>query len=75
MEKETKKMHTGKIKKLARERTFGFINDADDGREIFFHKDSLLDIEYNALTVGQKVQFEIEDYRNGPRAVNISIVK
>ncbi|MBU2063663.1 MAG: cold shock domain-containing protein, partial [Candidatus Omnitrophica bacterium] len=34
-------MHTGKIKKLVRDRGFGFISDTD-GREIFFHQSSLV---------------------------------
>jgi len=35
-------MVTGKINKLVRDRGFGFIT-ADDGREIFFHQNVLVD--------------------------------
>ncbi len=66
-------MHTGKIKKLIRDRGFGFINDTD-GREVFFHQSSLTGVEFDALTGEEEVEFEIEDSPKGPRAVNVSIV-
>lgn len=67
-------MHTGNIKKLVRERGFGFINDTD-GREIFFHQSSLVGVQFDALTEQQKVEFEIEDSPKGPRAVSVSLAK
>jgi cold shock protein len=63
-------MHTGKIKKLIRERGFGFISDSD-GREIFFHQSSLVDVQFDALTEEQQVTFEVEQSPKGPRAVNV----
>ena len=47
-------MHTGKIKKLVRDRGFGFISDTD-GSEIFFHRSSLVDVQFDALNEEQKV--------------------
>jgi cold shock protein len=67
-------MHTGKIKKVVSERGFGFINDTD-GREVFFHQSSLVDVQFDTLKEEQKVEFDIEDSAKGPRAVNIHIVK
>lgn len=67
-------MHTGKIKKVVRERGFGFISD-NDGREIFFHQSGLMGVQFDALKEEDKVEFEIEDSPKGPRAVSISIVK
>ncbi len=67
-------MHTGKIKKLIRDRGFGFISDTD-GREIFFHQSSLVGVTFDALKENENVQFEVENSDKGPRAVNISIVK
>jgi len=66
-------MHSGKIKKVVRERGFGFINDTD-GREVFFHQSSLVGVQFDSLKEEQQVQFEIEDSPKGPRAVSISIV-
>jgi CspA family cold shock protein len=65
-------MHTGKIKKLARERGFGFINDTD-GREIFFHQSSLIDIRFDELGEEQQVEFEVEKSPKGPRAINVKV--
>lgn len=66
-------MHTGKIKKLVRERGFGFINDTD-GREVFFHQSSVIDTQFDALKEDQGVQFEIENSPKGPRAINVQVV-
>jgi len=63
-------MHTGKIKKLVRERGFGFISDTD-GREVFFHQSSLVDAQFDSLNEDQSVEFEIEQSPKGPRAVNV----
>lgn len=67
-------MHTGKIKKVVRERGFGFISDTD-GREVFFHQSSLVDVQFNSLKEEQKVEFEVENSPKGPCAVAISTVK
>ena len=67
-------MHTGKVKKVVRERGFGFISDTD-GREVFFHQSSLTDTQFDAVKEEDNVEFEIEDSPKGPRAVNVRIVK
>lgn len=67
-------MHTGKIKKVVRERGFGFISDSD-GKEVFFHQSSLIDTQFDALKEEENVEFEIENSPKGPRAVNVRIVK
>jgi CspA family cold shock protein len=67
-------VHTGTIKKLVSDRGFGFISDTD-GREVFFHRNSLVDVEFGSLTASQKVEFEIENTPKGPSAVNVRIVK
>ncbi len=67
-------MHKGKIKKLVRDRGFGFISDTD-GREVFFHQSSLTGVAFDALTGEEEVEFEVEKSDKGPRAINVSIVK
>ena len=66
-------MHTGTIKKVVRERGFGFISDTD-GRELFFHQSGIVDAQFDTLKETQKVEFDIEDSPKGPRAVNVHIV-
>ncbi len=67
-------MHTGKIKKLVRERGFGFISDTD-GNEIFFHQSSLMDVGFDALKEEQEVEFEVEKSPKGPRGINVKVTQ
>ena len=64
-------MHKGRIKKLIRERGFGFISDTD-GRELFFHRSGVLDNKFDTLNEDQEVAFEVEKSAKGPHAVNIT---
>jgi len=63
-------MHTGKIKKLVSDRGFGFIADTD-GREVFFHQSSLVEVSFSDLTESQDVEFDVENSAKGPRAINV----
>jgi cold shock protein len=66
-------MPSGTIKKLVQDRGFGFIA-ADDGKEYFFHRsglDSLVD--FDSLTGGENVSFEIERSDKGPRAGHVRL--
>jgi CspA family cold shock protein len=67
-------MHTGKIKKLIRDRGFGFISDTD-GKEVFFHQSSLIETTFDALNEEQEVEFEVEKSPKGSRAVNVRLVQ
>lgn len=62
----------GKIKTLIRGRGYGFI-EAEDGREIFFHRTDLLDGEFDTLEEGQHVQFDVESGTKGPKAANVKL--
>ena len=64
-------MTTGTIKKVVADRGFGFIT-ADDGKDYFFHRNSLaLSLDFDRLNGGEKVEFEIEQSPKGPRATNV----
>jgi len=65
-------MATGTVKKLVRERGFGFIQGSD-GVELFFHRSALLAGGFDALTEGQAVEFDVERGDKGPRAANMSV--
>jgi len=67
-------MHNGKIKKLVRDRGFGFISDVD-GRELFFHQTSLIDAQFDTMKEDQPVEFEVEKSPKGPRAINVRITQ
>jgi CspA family cold shock protein len=58
----------GTIKKLVGDRGFGFIA-AEDGTEYFFHRSGLdPTLNFDSLSGGERVQFEIEPSQKGPRA-------
>jgi len=60
----------GKVKRVVRDRGFGFIVSGE-GREIFFHRSSLQDLTFETLKEGEAVEFEVEDGPKGPRAVMV----
>jgi cold shock protein len=61
----------GTIKKLARDRGFGFIRAAD-GKEVFFHRSSLrIEDDFDRVSEGDSVEFELEQGPKGPRAANV----
>ncbi|NIS70968.1 MAG: cold shock domain-containing protein [Proteobacteria bacterium] len=64
----------GTIKRIIRERGFGFIS-AEDGREIFFHRSALEGIDFDALEEDNGVEFNAERGPRGPRAVNVRMIE
>lgn len=60
----------GTIKRIVRDRGFGFIRSAD-GQEVFFHRTSLQNLDFESLKEGQTVDFEVERGDKGPRAVSV----
>jgi len=59
---------TGTIKKVVADRGFGFIV-GEDGKEYFFHRDSLQpSLAFDRLAGGERVTFEVEQGPKGPRA-------
>ena len=65
-------MATGRVKKLIRDRGFGFIT-AQDGAEMFFHRSTVQGAAFDSLMEGQAVTFDTEQAEKGPRAANIRI--
>ncbi|MDQ2964732.1 MAG: cold shock domain-containing protein [Chloroflexota bacterium] len=65
-------MATGTIKKVVSDRGFGFIT-AEDGKDYFFHRDGLdSSLDFDRLSGGEKVTFEVEASPRGPRATKVS---
>ncbi len=67
-EKRSVLMSAGTIKKVVSDRGFGFIQ-AEDGKEYFFHRTGIdTSLNFDALTGGERVTFEVEASPKGPRA-------
>jgi len=63
----------GRIKKMVRDRGFGFIR-GDDGKEVFFHRSGLNAGDYDALNEGDSVEYVVQEGPRGARAENVRAV-
>ena len=61
---------TGTIKALT-DKGFGFIAVEGQEKDIFFHSNSLVDVQYNELREGDAVTFETEMSPKGMNAINV----
>lgn len=60
-------MKTGVVKFFNSEKGFGFIKDDETSQDVFVHKTGLVD----NVREDDRVQYEIEDGRKGPNAINV----
>jgi CspA family cold shock protein len=70
-------MATGQIKRLVRDRGFGFIRPEGASEDIFFHSSAVSGVLFDQLNEGQNVEFDREPDPRDPkrsRAVNIHVV-
>jgi len=65
-------METGRIKKVMKDRGFGFIS-TNEGKEVFFHRSECRQVEFDALEQGQEVTFDLMTDPKGPRARNLAV--
>jgi CspA family cold shock protein len=62
----------GTVKKLIRDRGFGFIT-AEDGTEVFFHRSDLESADFDTMEEGAGVEFEMGTGAKGPRAIKVKV--
>ncbi|MFO7687627.1 MAG: HPF/RaiA family ribosome-associated protein, partial [Desulfobacterales bacterium] len=82
---KTKEMQQGKVKsapaqelighvvRLFREEGYGFIRSVD-GREIYFHKNAVLQNDFERLEIGTGVRYFPSEGEEGPQASTVQIV-
>jgi|SRR5579875_465148 cold shock CspA family protein len=63
----------GRVSKFMAGDDYGFIETAD-GREVYFHRNSVLDGAFDRLTVGSEVRFVEEMGEKGPQASTVRAV-
>jgi ribosomal subunit interface protein len=61
------------ISALFSDKGYGFLTTAD-GREIYFHKNSVLNGDFKHLKIGAEVQFSEEQGEKGPQASTVRVV-
>ena len=64
----------GTIKKIAKDKGFGFTNPDDGTEEVFFHRSRLAPkIFFEDLREGSEVQFEVRPGEKGRQAFNLRL--
>lgn len=71
--KSLESMPHGKVSKIVPEEDYGFLKTLD-GREIYFHKNSVLHDSFDRLEIGTEVAFAEEAGKKGPQASTVRIV-
>jgi len=61
--------------RLLMDRGYGFIK-AEDGKDLFFHRNEIDGVEFSSLKVGQEVEFEIgQDITGHLQAVKVRLTE
>jgi len=53
---------------------YGFLRSLSDNREVYFHRNSVLNGHFERLAVGTEVRFSAEQGDEGPQAASVQIV-
>ena len=65
---------TGTVKWFDEAKGFGFISQADGGKDVFVHFRAIKSDGFRTLTEGQNVQFTIEQGNKGPQAPDVVVL-
>lgn len=60
----------GTVKFFNESKGFGFIVPEDGGKDVFVHVNGLTT---DSINEGDEVEFDVEEGRKGPNAVNVSL--
>lgn len=71
--KQHEAVPTATVARLDREGGFGFLSTGD-GREIYFHRNSVLDDKFAKLEAGMRVAFHEEVGEKGPQASTVRLL-
>lgn len=64
----------GQVKFFNTTKGFGFIAPEDGGKDVFVHVTAVQAAGLRSLSEGQRVNFEVEADKRGPKAVNLKLV-
>ncbi|HVO26320.1 MAG TPA: cold shock domain-containing protein [Candidatus Margulisiibacteriota bacterium] len=64
----------GTIKKIVRDKGFGFIVPDDNSDDVFFHRSRLAPkVQFDDLREGDEVEFQVTKGEKGPQANNLKV--
>ena len=64
---------TGTVKWFDESKGFGFISQADRGKDVFVHFRAIESEGFRTLTEGQTVEFVVEQGNKGPQAAQVVV--
>jgi cold shock protein len=67
-------MSNGIVKWFNESKGYGFIQQEDGGPDVFVHHSGINASGFKSLCEGDRVNFEIEQGKKGPAAVNVNIL-
>lgn len=68
-------MQSGEIRRIIRDRGFGFIKVGDVQQDFFFHVSELQNVSFDLLKEGQNVEFKIGLSPKGLKAASVRLAK
>ena len=67
-------MSRGRVKWFSDEKGYGFIENQEDGEDLFVHFSEIVGEGFKSLEEGATVEFEVIDGRRGKQASKVEVV-
>jgi cold shock protein len=67
-------MATGTVKWFSNEKGYGFITQDDGGKDVFVHHSAISGGGHKGHAEGARVEYEVEEGPQGPRALDVRAV-
>ena len=64
----------GQVKFFNTTKGFGFIAPEDGGKDVFVHVTAVQAAGLRGLNEGQRIRFDVEADKRGPKAVNLKLI-
>jgi cold shock protein len=67
-------MSKGIVKWFNESKGYGFIQQENGGQDVFVHHSGITGNGFKSLSEGDSVEFEVEQGKKGPAAVNVKVL-